>query len=246
MIYREYLVMRKAVAWFVAILVAGMLILRALSHGSDTLSYAGIVNTSGWLAAIFASIFGVALGNGSRQAARVLWVLPTERWKLALQMIAVDLLGATVAFACVSLLLLTQAGLRFGATIHGSASPTDIVMALALVYAACGWSALAGTLGRRIEYSGIIVLSALMIWLLLARSEITVGSLLRGPIAANPFAVYNTARALQSWNHHAPLGLLESSLQWLGTTWGSPILVAIAIATCGLAVALWHRAQVIN
>jgi hypothetical protein len=245
MIYREYLVMRKALAWFAGLLLAIMLIVLTFSK-STSIGYAGIANGSGWLAAIFASIFGVALGNGSREAARVLWVLPTQRWKLALQVIAVDLVGTTVAFAWVYLLSLTFAGLHFGVKILGALSATDMAMALATAYGAYGWSTIAGMLGRRMAYCGIIALPALMIWMILAQSQIALGTILRAPIVANPFAVYNAGLILEGWSHHRfTLDPIASSLQWLGTAWEMPVLVAIAVGTCGLAVALWQRSEAI-
>lgn len=233
MIYRESLVMRKALAWFAGIVLAFMLIVPATSH-SNSIDYAGIANGSAWLAAIFASVFGVALGNGSREAARVLWVLPAPRWVLALQVIAVDLLGATAAFACVYVLLLAVAGLRFRMNPHGTLSATDIAMALAMVYGTYGWSTLVGMLGRRMAYCGTFALPALLIWMILAQSPSAMGAMLRAPLAANPFAVYNA-------------GLIPMpSLQWLGTTLATPVLTLIAVTTCGLAVALWQRAEVLS
>jgi len=251
MIYREYLVMRKGLVWFAGLL-AIMLIIVVFSQSIEgKVDYADIAAASGWLSAIFASIFGVALGNGSREAARMLWVLPTERWKAALQLIAVDLVGTTVAFACVYfafVFYLAFVGLHLRMGTMGTVSAADIAMALAMAYATYGWSALAGMLGRRVAYGGIIALPALMIWMILAQSQVTsIAAILRGPIVANPFVVFNTALALSSWAHHRfPLDTVASSLQWLGTASETPVLVAIAIVTCGFAVALWQRAQVLS
>ena len=239
MIYREYLVMRKAVAWFAAIVLTLMLIIPVARDGigvdfDNAIGFPEIINGAGWLAAIFASIFGVALGNGSREAARVLWVLPTARWQVALQVIAVDLAGTTVAFACASALFIGVAALRFGMNVHGTLNAGDIAMALAMVYGTYGWSALVGMLGRRMAYAGIIALPLLMVWMIFALSQIPVATILRPLAIANPFAVYNAGL-------HA-----MSPLQWLDAAWTTPVLVAIAVVTCGLAVALWQRAQVIN
>lgn len=233
MIYREYLVMRKALPLFAGIVLIIMLIVPSSSNMGHV-TYAAIANGSGWLAAIFASVFGVALGNGSRDASRVLWVLPTRRWMLALQVIAVDLAGTTVAFACVYLLMLTFGALHFRVELSGTSSAADIAMALAMAFGTYGWSALVGMLGRRIAYGGLIALPVLMIWMILALSQTAIGAMLRAPIAANPFAVYN-----------AGLNAM-SPLQWLSSTWTTPVLLAIAVATCGLATALWARAEVIN
>ncbi len=252
MIYREYLVMRKALAWFVAVLLAIMLIglINGVIQVAPTQTdYAAIGVTSGWIAAIFASIFGVALGNGSREAARVLWVLPTARWKLALRVIVVDLAGTTVAFVCVyaaMLLLLKISDPHFRMETLGAVNAAGIVMALAMVYATYGWSALAGMLGRRVPYCGIFALPALWIWMIFAQSQSTLGSILRAPIVANPFTIFNAGLALNSWEHHRfTLDPVTSSLQRLGTVWETPVLIATAVATCGLAVLFWQRAQAI-
>lgn len=241
MIYREYLVMRKALAWFVGLLLALMLIgiangMIRITAGGDGLR--GVGDAAGWLAAIFAAVFGVALGNGSREAARVLWVLPVERWKLALQLIAVDLAGTTLAFAsayAIVLLAVALAGQHFTSELLQTVSIGRIIMALAMAYAAYGWSALVGMLGRRIAYCGMVVLPGLMIWTFLAHSWVNAGTILRVTLLANPFLVFNTG-----------LDPVSSPLQWLGTSWETPVLVAIAFATCGFAVLLWQRAQAIQ
>jgi hypothetical protein len=239
MIYREYLVMRKAVGWFAALLAAALILL-ALWHKGAKGDYAGICITSGGLAAVFASIFGVALGNASREAARVLWVLPAARWKLALQVVAVDLVATTVAF------FLAFAGQALSMEMRGTVSSAAIVMALAMAYATYGWSALVGVVGRRVAYCGIIALPALIVWMLLAQKQLPIGTVVRAAILANPFAVFNTAVAVGNWERHGfSLDPVSSSLQWLGTAWETPVLIAIAIVTCGLAVALWQRAQAI-
>jgi hypothetical protein len=241
MIYREYLVMRKALAWFAGVVLALMLVI-PVTLFNNSIGYAEITNGAAWLAAIFASIFGVALGNGSREASRVLWVLPAPRWKLALQVIAVDLAGATVAFACVCVFFPAVAALRFRLNLSGTVGATDITVALAMIYGAYGWSALIGMIGRRVAYCGLVALPALMLWMILAQAQSPVSTILRGPLIANPFAVYNAGllavsnAGLDAW----------PSLQWVGAAWITPILVAIAIATCGLAVALWQRAEAIT
>lgn len=253
MIYREYLVMRKALAWFAGILLGSLLLGRVIGAihfdpgGGDP---SGIGAAAGWTAAIFASIFGVALGNGSREPARVLWVLPSHRWKLALQVIGVDLLGATAAFACgyaIVLLILALAGIHVNWSMLHAVKGSDILMDLAMAYATYGWSAMLGMLGRRVPYSGMIALPALLIWMLYARELVPLGAVARAFNIANPFVVFNVELSLTSWaRHHFPLDPVTTSLQWLGTTWETSALVAITIATCGLAAAVWQRAETIN
>jgi len=250
MIYREYLVMRKGLAWYAgAVLVLAVISLVPFRVGGVSLDGADIAFTSGVFAGLFAWIFGVALGNGSREAARVLWVLPTERWKLALQVIAVDLAGTTVAFAfeyAITLVVVALISLHFRTEIHGVRG-ADIMLALALTYATYGWGALVGMCGRRIAYSGLVAAPALAIWLTVAESPSRIGAILRVPIVANPFAVFNTTIAIRSWEQQRyAIDRVSSSMHWLGTTWEMPVLFAIAAATCTLTVVLWQRAQVIS
>jgi hypothetical protein len=251
MIYREYLVMRKALAWYAgAVLVLMLINFIWPGAGNMRVSYGTMAVQSGSFAAIFAWIFGVALGNGSREAARVLWVLPSARWKMALQVIGVDLAGITLAFACeyaAILVLLALSGLRFPAELQGSLDLAYIVVSLALAYAVYGWSALIGMLGRRMPYCGILAAPALAIWMTVAQSPSTIGAILRAPLVTNPIAVFNTTIALYAWHQqHAAIDTVSASLQYLGTSWEAPVLIAIALVTYGLVSALWQRAEVIT
>jgi hypothetical protein len=253
MIYREYLVMRKALLWFLGIFAALLLIgfiAGSVHTGPRDQNLSALVVASGWLAAIFASIFGVALGNGSREAARVLWVLPVARWKVALQTVAVDLAGSTVAFACVFAMILaflTFKGMPLKVETLQTAHPADVAMALAMAYATYGWSALIGILGRRMAYAGVVALPALLIWMIMAQLHSSTFALLRVPAVLNPFAVDVAGLELASYaHHHFDLDPIATSLQWLGTTWTIPVLGAILLATCALAVTLWQRAEAIQ
>lgn len=103
MIYREYLVMRKAILWLLLIFAACITLIRLTSatqhggsHTNGTLTQFSQLLT--WVEMIFASIFGVALGNASREPARVMWVLPRARWMSAAGMIAVDVAAFIVAY----------------------------------------------------------------------------------------------------------------------------------------------------
>jgi hypothetical protein len=248
MMYREYLVMRKALLWFLAIVVLLQLIgFTSPPKTVQKVDYNDLVANAAMFAAIFAWIFGVALGNASRQPARVLWVLPAERWKLALQVIAVDFAAAIVALVAVSLLGFAAVLLPFMKTqLVGTLSGTDIVFSLVGIFATYGWGALVGMLGRRMPYCGILATPALALWLYIAEQQFAISRIFRAPILANPFAVFNTRLAIMNaQQHHAPLDPVSMSQLWMGTSWETPVLAAIAVATCGLAVILWQRAQVI-
>jgi hypothetical protein len=248
MIYREYLVMRKALAWYAAlVLVLQVVDLAFPPKAAHDVPYADVAMTAGVFAALFAWIFAVALGNGSRAAARVLWVLPTERWKAALQLIAVDFAGIVLAFVW---FFVTDAAMLLipGEKAHlvGSAPLAEIALSLAGIFAIYGWGALVGMLGRRMAYCGIIATPALAIWLTVAEHHFAISPVFRATSLANPFAVINARIALVSWQQdHYPIDLVTKSLLWLGTSWETPVLCAIGAATCGLAIFLWQRARVI-
>lgn len=248
MMYREYLVMRKALAWYAGIVVLIQLIcLMFPPKGIQNVADADVVVTAGVFTAFFAWIFAVALGNGSRQAARVLWVLPAERWKTALQVIAVDFAGIVLAFAwfCVADVLALHVPSE-KAQLIGGAPFIEVALVLTGLFAVYGWGALIGMLGRRVAYCAIFATPALAIWLMIAEQNFPISPIFRAPILANPFAVVNVRTALLGWQqHHWAIDVVTKSLLWLGTGWEPPVLLAIAAATCGLAVVLWQRAQVI-
>jgi hypothetical protein len=248
MIYREYLVMRKALVWFAGITVLiELLDLLFPPKGLQKVPWDDVVVTAGVFAACFAWIFAVALGNGSRQAARVLWVLPAERRKVALQVIAVDFAGIVAAFiwfCAIDVLMLAVPSEK--AQLRGPLTGSAAAFVLTGIFAIYGWGALVGIIGRRMPYAAIIATPALAIWLTIAEQKFAISPIFRAPILANPFAVINTRTALQAWQeHHWAIDIVSRQLIWLGTTWETPVLAAITIATCGLAILLWQRAQVI-
>ncbi len=258
MIYREFLVMRKAVLWFVGITIAAMLIMvivqLAQSHGGTLSTDLDELQVPvAWVVTVFAAIFGVALGNASRGPARVLWVLPVERWKQALQMFAVDALGIIAAYAGVfagSILFFLIMGLFEPVRIRGSIDWAGVGQSLLFVYAVYGWSVMVGTIGRRVAYCGLASLPLLLFWLMFAQAGGTFGRLLRAPIAANPYAVYQVSLSLEHARIFVGLqsnhDVLSQSLFWMGTTWEVPLLVMTALLTCGIAMLLWQRAEAIN
>jgi len=254
MIYREFLVMRKALLWFFAILLAFWilgLILVVTQHdrGNTSTDLNAIAVPGAWAVAIFAAIFGVALGNGSREPARVLWVLPSERWKSALQILAVDAVGIVIAFAgtvALSVLFFVALGLFTPVWMRGSIDWGITLQSLLFVYAVYGWSSFAGMLGRRVAYLGIASLPFLLLWSSFAQMGGVFGAALRAPLAANPFAVYSSAFVIAN-EHVRPdkMGAVLQSLQWMGSTWEAPVLAATALVACAIAVALWQRAEAI-
>ncbi len=254
MIYREFLVMRKALLWFFGILVAlwilGLVMVLTQQHrGDNSTDLATMAVPSAWAVCIFASIFGVALGNASREPARVLWVVPSERWRSAMQILAVDALGMTVAFAgtmLVSVLFFVVLGLFMPAHLRGSFDWGITIQCLLFVYAVYGWSAVVGMLGRRVAYVGIASLPLLLLWDAFGSIGGVFGAALRAPIAANPFAVFTSGQIIANTQvRPGQMGAIAQSLLWMGNTWEAPVLAATALVACALAVALWQRSEVL-
>ena len=250
--------MRRAVLWFVGVTTAAMLIMVIVQVSQ---SRSGTLSTDldelqvpvGWVVTVFAAIFGVALGNASRGPARVLWVLPVERWKLAVQTFAVDAVGIVAAYAGVfvgSILFFLIMGLFVPVQVRGSIDWGGVGQSLLFVYAVYGWSAMVGTIGRRVAYCGLASLPLLLFWLMFAGAGGIFGRLLRAPIAANPYAVYQISLELRHARTFVgiqsnPDRLLQS-LFWIGSSWEAPVLVMIGLLTCGIAMLLWQRAEAIN
>jgi hypothetical protein len=232
MIYREQLVMRKALMWYF-IVVFAMCAWTTLwlwgqstpdSHSSTDLSM--ITPAIAWSASVFPAIFGVALGNGSRDASRVLWTLPAARWVFALRTIAVDLGATVVAFAgtfAFAVLVFVVRGLHEHTELRGSIDWPAVVTAVVFLFAVYGFSALAGMLGRRVAYLGIAAYPILLVWWALSRSPSPIGQMLRVPVILNPIAVYDTN--------------------------GPQVFVTLAVLfvlSSGTAIYLWQRAEVLN
>jgi hypothetical protein len=253
MIYREFLVMRKALLWYFGILIglwiAGLALTITQQHTGDNNTDLGSIAVGGaWAVCVFAAIFGVALGNASREPARVLWVLPLERWKSALSVLAVDALGVAIAFVGSTILAVSfflVLGLFLPSHLRGSIDWNVTFQSLLFVYAVYGWSAVVGMIGRRVAYVGIASLPLLLMWMMFGSMGGVFGTALRAPIAANPFAVY-TSGFLVASPHEAPhLGTIGQSLLWMANGWETPILAATALVACAIAVVLWQRSEVL-
>ena len=252
MMYREFLVMRKAVLWYAVVFLAIVIVATIASagkHSSTNTDLTGLVVPAGWCAAIFGAIFGVALGNASREPARIMWTLPTARWRSGLAIIGVDALGIVVAFIIPVVAALAILGLEYArgcnVIVRWNLDWYLLVVTFAFVYASYGWSVVLGIVGRSVPYLGIVSLPALLLWEALSGSNGWFGDALRAPIAANPYAILAAFQALGTI--HRPVGnaMLEA-LAWMGTAWELPVLMATAVGTCAIAVVFWQRSQVLS
>ena len=250
MIYREWLVMRKAVLVFLPIVGALTLLFcwaAAANHQKYHTGFISMFSTGAWFTAVFASIFGVALGNASREGARVFWVLPKSRWRSALEVVGVDVAGIAAAFVGV-VLASTAINAAIVSLYPGTSMKWDfdtrLLFAVLLfplgVYA---WSALAGMIGRRVPYLGVAVFPVLMLWYVFANIGGVIGQVTRFPILANPVVAYQMQSVTA--NNAKAFGPLMSGLMWMTPQTGLAVMVAIAVVGCAAAIALWQRSEVL-
>jgi hypothetical protein len=249
MMYRELLVMRKALTWYFIVVLA-LCIWTTLwlwaqfgpgAHSSTDLNE--LAGPVAWSVSVFPAIFGVALGNGSREASRVLWTLPVARWEFAVRTIAVDLGATVIAFAgtfVLSLLVFAVQGLHEPLYLRGAIGLQSVTTALLFLFAVYGWSALIGMIGRRVAYLGIAAYPFLLAWWGVSHSRGAIGEMLRVPMIVNPIAVYVTHGDPQ------PLGTIGAAVASLGPAWQITTLAAIFILTSATSVYLWQRAEVLN
>ncbi len=251
MIYRQFLVMRKAVGIYVgsffALLFLWMLY-ATISFGRDGTSgpLTELLPMAGWLTAFFGAAYGAGLGSGAREASRVLWVMPVPRWRSAMEIVAVDLAGMIVSFF--GLIAAFVASFAVLAPFHHatlditwSLDPVRTIMWLGFAFAVYGWSAMAGMIVRRVPYVGIAVLPLFLFWDFLADGANSFSAFLRTIIVANPFSLV----AYSDLPTNSPHSLLVQHLSWLTPPTVVELLAVIIIATVGLATVLWQRAQVL-
>lgn len=256
MIYREWLVMRKALLWFFGIVLAlailSFIATISQAHPSHQSSDTDIMAVPvAWAVGIFAAIFGVALGNASREGARVFWTMPVSRFRAAAEVAAVDLAAITIAFIgtfILGWLWFLAMPLVMPYTVHVGIDWPVTAIGLAFLYAVYGWSALVGVLGRKMAYAGILALPLLLLWTAFAGLGGWAGQMLRGPIAANPIALFTTGFQIieaRAKNFHGDLGPVANSLQWVTPENMLAILLAVAAISCTAAIIVWSRAEVL-
>jgi hypothetical protein len=229
-IYRQFLVMRKALLWYFGIIVAAVAIFivsvatrQTLMCGQNS-SLSGLLSVSSATAVIFPAIYGVGLGNASREGARVFWVLPQGRLRSALALICVDCLGSIAAlaitFAGTAIVMYVGIALQqTGCVVAKDLNAENIAVAVGFPLAVYGWTALTGMLLRRVAYMGIVFLPIGLIWLGVSHMHNDLGALLQSIAFANPFNMLWPMMPLQLWG--------------------------IAIVTLAIALALWQRAEVV-
>ena len=249
MIYREFLVMRKALLWFLGIALVCSLIAFGLSASHDHRTTNGaiselLVPVAYTVATGFAAIFGVALGNASREPSRVLWTLPESRLRSALSVIAVDIAAITLAVAGAMAAVLVA--VYFYALI-GMAAPQikwnvdwlTVARMLVFNYAVYGWCALAGMLLRRMAYGGIIALPAMIFIMIPTQIHSALGVFFRYLCLVDPWVI------VQAAHPGAKEDPLAQFLAWVTPESSTMLLCAIALGTCAVATALWQRSEVL-
>ena len=249
MIYREYLVMRKALLWLVGgafalcVIAFGLTIIQG-GHESTNGTLTELMQPISYAAVLFAGIFGVALGNASREPARVFWTFPESRVRSALSIVAVDLAGVAVAFIGLFVVFIGSVYL-FGALgawdvrVKWELDWWIFAKTLGFCFASYGWSALFGIVLRRIAYGGVISLLAMMLLPAFANAKSAIGEVVRKLCVADPWVIANLG------SHARADDLLAISLSWVTPQSATLVLCAITIATCAAATAIWSRAEII-
>jgi hypothetical protein len=229
-IYRQLLVMRKALLWYAGIIVAiaaifivNIVMRETLMCGQNS-SLSGLLLVSSATAVIFPAIYGVGLGNASREGARVFWVLPQGRLRSALALICADCLGSIAALAItfVATVVIMYVGIAIQHTdcvVAKDLNAENVAVALGFPLSVYGWTALTGMLLRRVAYMGIVFLPVGLLWFSFSHVKNEFGALLRSIAFANPFNMLWPMAPLQLWG--------------------------IAIVTLAVAIALWQRAEVV-
>lgn len=250
MIYREFLVMRKAVLWFLGSALALSLFAFGMSaacnHKTTNGSLSDLLVPVGYVVALFAAVFGVALGNASREPARVMWTLPESRLRSALGVIGVDLAGLVVALfgllavVIASVYVYALLGLA-DVKIVFTLSWLTLARMLGFVFAVYGWSALSGMCVRRVAYAGIGALPAMVLLPILAQPANAFGALMRPVTVIDPFVVVS---AFHRGSAQDLLSVWYSS--WITEQSATLILFAIALAAFAIATTLWKRAEILN
>ena len=256
MMYREFLVMKKAVIALTIIALIPSLIFAYAQlslHGADRfsspLSFA-LTTLIGWSLALFASIYGAAFAGTSREAARTLWVLPSARWRNAALAMMVDV--ASIFVACAILIAIMYVpelpfiGPAKIASMLANFDPHALLFALAFPFAVYGYSALVGMLLRRAPFAGVAVIPVGVIWTMLAQDPAS--SLLRALAPFNPVALMtHSAKApgLQVKFSGFTVDRLGAALHWLTPNIAIAMLLVLGAAACAAAVGLWSRAQIL-
>lgn len=244
MIYREWLVMRKAILVYLAIAVGLEILVSLMGHVKT--NFVQCMTGGAWFGALFASVFGVALGNSSREGARVFWVLPKARWQSALGIVAVDLIATMFVTTAIPLLIgavdSAIAGLP-GNAMQWNWDGNAAILAFGLPIGVYGWAALVGMIGRRLPYVGIAVMPVLLLWFIFATSPGTVGQLLAKVVAANPFALYIVAQSGKASAHD--FKNFADTLAWLTPESGLIAMVLIALTGCVAAITMWSKTEVL-
>lgn len=255
MMYRQLLVVRKALVVLFAVTLALSLLMAFANlslHGADRfyspLGFALLVLVA-WSLAVFATIYGAAFAGTSREPACVLWLLPAPRWRLAAQAMAVDVVALVAAYALLVAVIyvpeIPVIGLRQVASMLAQVTWQQIVFALAFPLAIYGYSALLGVLLRRVAFAGLAVVPIGIVLALFARDP--AGGLLRALAPLDPIAVFTQSAKVPGLKLHVDgfaSDRLAQSLHWLTPDIGIALLFLLGILSCAAAVGVWSRAQI--
>lgn len=251
MMYRQFLVMRKALMWLLigALVFWGWfavnnIFLKGSDRFNGTLDFT-LVTAVAWPLALFAALYGAAFSSMSREPARYLWTLPKPRWRSALEAIAADVTALAVAYIALAVIIYAPEVPVIGARpVFGMLSHVSLqyaLLAFALPLAAYGYGAAVGMLFRRAPFVGVTTVPVFLLWMIFANDP--ADGFMRTFGVLNPFLVFTQANRLPQL--HVSFGSrVDAALHWITPDIGIAILVATTLICCTLTACLWSRAEV--
>ncbi len=155
MYYKEFLLLRRALIVFFAIVLAlGILQnLATLGKGRQHIDISELLLfTSAWLAAIFGAIYGTSIGQECSDNARFALMRPISRWRSALNTFGPGIGAVVLALVCSAVIFEIPSVLIGGVHIISNAHGygwIEILFPLGLALAFYAAGALASTFSRR-------------------------------------------------------------------------------------------------
>lgn len=244
MFYRQLLVGRNLLLWYVAAffaLATAVDTANLLQHTKHEAlgTFDAMLSAQAWAVGLIATVYGAVFGSALRQNARVWWVLPKSRLSIAGIVVFTDLAylfltliaGSTVFIAT----LVPMAGADAIAHAFSAVTVHGVLLPLGFIAAAYAFAAVFGLLVRAFPWASIATIPLLTLLNFVAKIGGGVGWLMDHMRLVNPEALYVAA-------YNPAYGGVLSSV-----TTSEFIALLWLCAAGGLAIALtiWQRSDVV-